>query len=60
MIVEAANFGFLKQHDAQLVRLGAFAERYFRDNPNTCLLKVRQFGELLAQQVAARTGVPLR
>jgi type I restriction enzyme R subunit len=56
MIVETANFGFLKQHDAQLVRLGALAERYFRDDPNTCLLKVRQFGELLAQQVAARTG----
>lgn len=56
MIAETANFGFLMRHDAQLVRLGALAERYFRDDPNTCLLKLRQFGELLAQQVAARTG----
>lgn len=56
MSTETANFGFLKRHDEQLVRLGALAERYFREDPNTCLLKLRQFGELLAQQVAARTG----
>lgn len=53
----SANFGFLKAHDAQLVRLGALAERYFRDDPNTCLLKLRQFGEVLAQLVAARAGL---
>jgi len=54
---ESANFAFLADYDAQLARLGALAERYFRDDPNTCLIKLRQFGELLAQQVAARTGV---
>lgn len=32
------------------------AEKYFSDDPNTCLLKLRQFGELLAQVVAARIG----
>jgi len=27
------NFGFLAEHDEQLVRLGALAERYFTDDP---------------------------
>ncbi len=33
----SANFGFLAQHDALLVKLGSLAERYFSDDPNTCL-----------------------
>src|SRR2546427_7845753 len=53
----SANFDFLVVHDAQLVRLGALAERYFKDDPNTCLIKLRQFGELLAQLTAARAGL---
>lgn len=55
--ISSANFGFLATHDAQLVRLGALAERYFRDDPNTCLIKLRQFGEVLAQLVAAKFGL---
>ena len=51
------NFGFLSLHDSQLVRLGTLAERYFADDPNTCLIKLRQFGELLAQLVAANAGM---
>jgi type I restriction enzyme R subunit len=54
--ISSANFDFLARHDAQLVRLGALAERYFRDDPNTCLIKLRQFGEVLAQLVAAKAG----
>lgn len=37
--------------------LGALAERYFADDPNTCLIKLRQFGELLAQLAAAKIGL---
>jgi type I restriction enzyme, R subunit len=48
------NFGFIAQHDEQLAQLGALAERYFADDPNTCLLKLRQFGEYLLQLLAAR------
>ena len=51
------NFAFLKVHDLQLVRLGSQAERYFAEDPNTCLIKLRQFGELLAQLVAATVGL---
>lgn len=51
------NFSFLAVHDPQLVRLGALAERYFTDDPNTCLIKLRQYGELLAQLTAAQIGL---
>ena len=32
------------------------AEKYFANDPNTCLLKLRQLAELLAQMHAAQTG----
>ena len=56
-LLTSANFGFLGVHNAQIVRLGALAERYFKDDPNTCLLKLRQYGETLAQLVAAKAGL---
>src|SRR6185312_12099289 len=51
------NFAFLAEHDSQLVRFGMLAERYFPEDPNTCLIKLRQLTELLAQLVASRTGL---
>ncbi len=54
--VVSANFGFLAAHDPQLVRLAVLAERYFADDPNTCLIKLRQFAELMAFTIAARTA----
>ena len=54
------NFAHLRPYDEQLFRLGSLAERYFPDDPNTALLKLRQLGEWLAQQVASRFGVELR
>jgi type I restriction enzyme R subunit len=51
------NFAFLVVHDPLLDHLGALAERYFADDPGTCLLKLRQFGEVLAQRTAARAGL---
>src|SRR3954453_17224591 len=55
--IPSHNFGFMRGYDPQFERLGALAERYFRDDPNSCLVKLRQFGELLAQEVAARVGL---
>ena len=55
--IRSANFTFMRAHDVQFDNLGALAERYFRDDPNTCLIKLRQFGELVAQEVAARIGL---
>lgn len=51
------NFIVLQQHDPQLLHLGMLAEKYFADDPNTSLLKLRQLAELLAQMLAARTGL---
>ncbi len=52
-----ANFGFLGRHDPQLARLPALAELYCHRDPNTALLKLRQFVERLAQLTAARHGI---
>ena len=52
-----SNFSVLSQHDEQLLRLGMLAEKYFAADPNTCLLKLRQLTESLAQMLAARTGL---
>jgi type I restriction enzyme R subunit len=52
-----SNFAHLQACDEQLARLGALAEKYFADDPNTSLIKMRQFGELLAQQTAAQMGL---
>ena len=54
---QPSNFSFLQQRDEQLARLGMLAEKYLADDPNTCLIKLRQFGELLAQTAAARMGL---
>jgi len=56
----SSNFAHLRPYDEQLFRLGSLAERYFPEDPNTALLKLRQLGELLAQQVASRFGLELR
>lgn len=52
----SSNFAQLREHDEQLLRLGLLAERYFPEDPNTSLLKLRQLAELLAQHVATNVG----
>jgi len=53
----SSNFQFLSAHDTLLVALGAQAERYFVEDPVTCLIKLRQFGERLAQRAAAHLNL---
>jgi hypothetical protein len=48
-----SNFAFLSAHDAQLVKLGTMAERYFDDDPLAAIFKLRQFSELLSKTIAA-------
>ncbi|MDI1475390.1 type I restriction-modification system endonuclease [Polyangium sp. y55x31] len=57
MPTASPNFAYLAHHDPLLAILGTQAERYFADDPNTCLIKLRQFGELLAKHAAARLGL---
>lgn len=56
-MVTTANFGFLRAHDATLAGLGGLAERYFREDPSTSLMKLRQFAELMAKLIAAHHAV---
>jgi type I restriction enzyme R subunit len=51
------NFEFLKYHDELLFRLAETAERCYSSDLNTSLIKMRQLGEALAQNIAARVGV---
>lgn len=53
----SSNFAFLAGQDDRFARLGALAERYFFDDAPAALIKLRQLGEFLAKDVAARHGV---
>jgi type I restriction enzyme, R subunit len=52
-----SNFDFLAAQDERLARLGALAERYFFDDAPLALFKLRQLGEFIAKDVAARHGL---
>ncbi len=56
-MVVSPNFGFLAVHDPLLALHGTRAERYVFDDPAIALVKLRQLGELLAQQAAAYAGL---
>jgi len=51
------NFGFLKSYSDRLLQAAAAAERYVFEDPVTALMRLRQFGELLAQEAAALVGI---
>ncbi len=54
---DKSNFDFLKEHDPVFFQLASAAEQLFSADPNTTLIKLRQLGEALAQDIAARCGV---
>jgi type I restriction enzyme R subunit len=58
--VLTSNFAQLREHDEQLLRIGMLAERYFAEDPNTCLLKLRQLGEVMAQTTASNVGLYMK
>ncbi|MDD2704957.1 MAG: DUF4145 domain-containing protein [Acidocella sp.] len=53
----SGNFSFLAAADERLARLGALAERYFFDDAPGALIKLRQMGEFIAKDIAARNGL---
>ncbi len=55
--VASPNFGHLAKVVPLLALYGAKAERYVFEDPGTALFKLRQFGEVLARQAAAGTGL---
>jgi hypothetical protein len=54
---KSANFNFLAKRYPDLERIGALCEHYFTVDPIVALITLRQFGELLAQMVSARSGL---
>ena len=59
MTNRSVNFSFLVDISPDLDGLHCFArqaEMYLHSDPNTCLIKIRQFGELLAKEIAVRNG----
>lgn len=59
MIPSSTNFSFLQSQNSQLAHLASLAEYFLHIDTNTCLVKLRQFGELLAKQVALKVGIPI-
>lgn len=55
--INQSNFAFLSEYDPLFLQLAQSAERAFSADPNTTLIKLRQFAEAIAQEVAARSGV---
>ncbi|MGH3772658.1 MAG: DEAD/DEAH box helicase family protein, partial [Pseudonocardiaceae bacterium] len=51
------NFGFLLAHEAVLVGYGAAAESMVFTDPNTSMIKARQFGEQLVTALVATFGI---
>jgi type I restriction enzyme R subunit len=56
-MADQSNFGFLKEHDPLFLQLASTAESAFASDPNTTLIKLRQLGEAIAQDLAARCGI---
>jgi type I restriction enzyme R subunit len=54
---DSTNFGFLAEHDPVFVQLATAAERSFISDPNTTLIKLRQLGEAIAQDLAVRCNI---
>lgn len=53
----SSNFSFLQEHDPVFLQLASAAEQVFASDPNTTLIKLRQLGEALAQDLASRAGI---
>jgi len=51
------NFNFLDFHDRELLKLVSFAEKYYNTDPNTSLIKLRQFGERIVHLILIKRGI---
>ena len=56
-VVWRSNFDFLKNHDAIFFKLISVAEEFYRIDPNTTVVKVRQFAEAMAKDIASKLGI---
>ena len=56
-VLQSKNFGFLNEADPLLAEYGLMAELNAYIDPNTSIIKSRQFAELLAKHIAAHRGL---
>lgn len=54
---QRSNFFFLAEHDPVFIKLAVSAEQAFSSDPNITLIKLRQLGEALAQDLASRAAI---
>ena len=54
----APNFGYLLTHEPLLISYGAAAEASVYTDPNTAMVKCRQFGEALTARAFIQFGIP--
>lgn len=52
-----SNFRFLEEKWPLLAELGEMAEKYLHTDPNTCMIKLRMFGETLSRYIMAEEGL---
>jgi type I restriction enzyme R subunit len=57
MDIKSPNFDFPAKLDTALMHQLVLPERYCIEDPNSALMKLRIFGELLAKNLAARFGI---
>ncbi|CAD5977135.1 Type I restriction enzyme EcoKI R protein [Planktothrix tepida] len=53
-LTSSNNFDFLEVHDRELLTLVSLAEKYYNNDPNTSLMKLRQFGERMVQIISIK------
>ena len=54
-----SNFEFLNRYWAVLYQIGSTAEAYLYSDPNSCIYKLGQMGELIAQEIARIENVEI-
>ena len=57
MASPSPNFAFLEPRDPLLHKYASLAERYFAEDPNGAVVKLRQFAEALTHAAAAGLGL---
>ena len=54
---QKSNFQFLQNYDPLFFQMALVAEEMYKSDPNTTLMKLRQLGEALAQDIASKIGI---
>lgn len=55
--MQESNFTFLQQHDPIFFQLALSAEQFFRADPNTTLIKIRQLSEAFSKEIASQLSI---